>query len=210
MFQEEYEKLSTNEKGEFKKIVSHLLAHTYLIREEYNFDADVKVLDQDFIFAERNIEMISEYLSYAGFRVEKDTEYGVIAVSSDNPDNRVSFNKLTTLMIYTLRLIYEEEREKLTLIKEVFTSVGDLINKMITLGAIPKKPSNAEMEKSLRALKKYNLIRKVDGPWSDAHTRMLILPSILFIVTNEQISNLIELVKTKEKDDEEADEIIAD
>ena len=202
MFQEEYEKLSTNEKGEFKKIVSHLLAHTYLIREEYNFDADVKVLDQDFIFAERNIEMISEYLSYAGFRVEKDTEYGVIAVSSDNPDNRVSFNKLTTLMIYTLRLIYEEEREKLTLIKEVFTSVGDLINKMITLGAIPKKPSNAEMEKSLRALKKYNLIRKVDGPWSDAHTRMLILPSILFIVTNEQISNLSELVKTKEKDDE--------
>ena len=210
MFQEEYEKLSTNEKGEFKKIVSHLLAHTYLIREEYNFDADVKVLDQDFIFAERNIEMISEYLSYAGFRVEKDTEYGVIAVSSDNPDNRVSFNKLTTLMIYTLRLIYEEEREKLTLIKEVFTSVGDLINKMITLGAIPKKPSNSEMEKSLRALKKYNLIRKVDGPWSDAHTRMLILPSILFIVTNEQISNLSELVKTKEKDDEEADEIIAD
>ena len=210
MFQEEYEKLSTNEKGEFKKIVSHLLAHTYLIREEYNFDADVKVLDQDFIFAERNIEMISEYLSYAGFRVEKDTEYGVIAVSSDNPDNRVSFNKLTTLMIYTLRLIYEEEREKLTLIKEVFTSVGDLINKMITLGAIPKKPSNAEMEKSLRALKKYNLIRKVDGPWSDAHTRMLILPSIQFIVTNEQISNLSELVKTKEKDDEEADEIIAD
>ena len=210
MFQEEYEKLSTNEKGEFKKIVSHLLAHTYLIREEYNFDADVKVLDQDFIFAERNIEMISEYLSYAGFRVEKDTEYGVIAVSSDNPDNRVSFNKLTTLMIYTLRLIYEEEREKLTLIKEVFTSVGDLINKMITLGAIPKKPSNAEMEKSLRALKKYNLIRKVDGPWSDAHIRMLILPSILFIVTNEQISNLSELVKTKEKDDEEADEIIAD
>lgn len=210
MFQEEYEKLSTNEKGEFKKIVSHLLAHTYLIREEYNFDADVKVLDQDFIFAERNIEMISEYLSYAGFRVEKDTEYGVIAVSSDNQDNRVSFNKLTTLMIYTLRLIYEEEREKLNLIKEVFTSVGDLINKMITLGAIPKKPSNAEMEKSLRALKKYNLIRKVDGPWSDAHTRMLILPSILFIVTNEQISNLSELVKTKEKDDEEADEIIAD
>lgn len=210
MFQEEFEKLSTNEKGEFKKIVSHLLAHTYLIREEYNFDADVKILDQDFIFAERNIEMISEYLSYAGFRVEKDTEYGVIAVSSDNQDNRVSFNKLTTLMIYTLRLIYEEEREKLNLIKEVFTSVGDLINKMITLGAIPKKPSNAEMEKSLRALKKYNLIRKVDGPWSDAHTRMLILPSILFIVTNEQISNLSELVKTKEKDDEEADEIIAD
>lgn len=210
MFQEEYEKLSTNEKGEFKKIVSHLLAHTYLIREEYNFDADVKVLDQDFIFAERNIEMISEYLSYAGFSVEKDTEYGVIAVSSDNPDNRVSFNKLTTLMIYTLRLIYEEEREKLTLIKEVFTSVGDLINKMITLGAIPKKPSNAEMEKSLRALKKYNLIRKVDGPWSDAHTRLLILPSILFVVTNEQISNLSELVKTKEKDDEEADEITAD
>lgn len=210
MFQEEFEKLSTNEKGEFKKIVSHLLAHTYLIREEYNFDADVKVLDQVFIFAERNIEMISEYLSYAGFRVEKDTEYGVIAVSSDNQDNRVSFNKLTTLMIYTLRLIYEEEREKLNLIKEVFTSVGDLINKMITLGAIPKKPSNAEMEKSLRALKKYNLIRKVDGPWSDAHTRMLILPSILFIVTNEQISNLSELVKTKEKDDEEADEIIAD
>ncbi|MCH3955462.1 MAG: DUF4194 domain-containing protein [Eubacterium sp.] len=210
IFQEEYEKMSSAEQKTFKEIVNELLAHTYLLSRDYNFDEDVSTVNQDYIFAERNFEMIQDYLHYAGFQLDKDTTYGVIALSSSFEGNLERFNKLTTLMTYALRLIYEEEREKLQLINEVFTTVGNLVNKLITLGAIPKKPANVDMEKALRTLKKYNIIKKVDGAWSDARTRILILPSILFIVSNEQISNLSELIKTKENTDEETDEITAD
>ncbi|MCH4007467.1 MAG: DUF4194 domain-containing protein [Eubacterium sp.] len=210
IFQEEYEKLSSTEQKAFKEIVNDLLAHTYLLSRDYNFDEDVSTVNPDYIFAERNFEMIQDYLQYAGFQLDKDTTYGVIALSSTLEGNLEHFNKLTTLMTYALRLIYEEEREKLQLINEVFTTVGNLVNKLITLGAIPKKPANVDMDKALRTLKKYNIIKKVDGAWSDAKTRILILPSILFIVSNEQISNLSELIKTKENTDEETDEITAD
>lgn len=210
IFQEEYEKLSSAEQKTFKEIINDLLAHTYLLSKEYNFDEDVSTVNPDYIFAERNFEMIQDYLQYAGFQLDKDTSYGVIALSSTLEGNQEHFNKLTTLMTYALRLIYEEEREKLKLINEVFTTVGNLVNKLITLGAILKKPANVDMDKALRMLKKFNIIKKVDGAWSDAKTRILILPSILFVVSNEQISNLSDLIKTKENTDEETDEITAD
>lgn len=97
-------------------------------------------------------------------------------------------------MLYVLRLIYEEEREKLSLSRDIFTSTGDLVHKMISLGVIKKKPSNLVLRDSLRTLNRFRVIEKPDGSWEAADTKLLILPTILFIVTNERISNMYKLI----------------
>lgn len=219
MFEEQYEKLATMERENFRRMVNYLLAHTYLLADEYDFDEDMRRTNRDYLFVERNFSLFQEYLSYAGFRLEKDVNYGVISIESEFEGSRLQMDKMTTLMIYALRLMYEEEREKLQLLTEVFTTVGGLVGKLLTLGAITKKPSNAQLSKSLRLLRQFNIIRKVDGKWEDPETRVLILPSILFIVTNEQISNMNRLIdedgaetgkENIEDDDEESDETSAD
>jgi hypothetical protein len=68
--------------------------------------------------------LFQEDLKYSGFQLERDSNYGVISLSSSYDANRQKFDRLTTLMVYVLRLIYEEEREILSLSKESFTTTG--------------------------------------------------------------------------------------
>lgn len=216
MFEEKYEKLSMAEQEAFKKIVNWLLAHTFLLQDNYVFDDSMKRTNPDYLFVERNFELFEDYLEYSGFRLERDTNYGVIFLSSTYEFNRVKLDKMTTLMIYVLRLIYEEEREKLSLSRNIFTSTGDLIHKMISLGVIKKKPANQVMRDSLRTLNRFRIVEKPEGSWEDADTKLLILPTILFIVTNERIGNMYRLLEeepgemSQEDEDEETDQNAAD
>ena len=201
MFEEKFEKLNMTEQDSFKKIVNWMLAHTFLLQKNYVFDDSVKKTNPDYLFVERNFELFEEYLEYSGFRLERDSNYGVIFLSSSYEFNRVRLDKITTLMIYVLRVIYEEEREKLSLSKDIFTSTGNLIHKMLSLGVIKKKPANSMIKDSLRMLNRFRIIEKLEGSWEDAETKLLILPTILFIVTNERISNMYRLL------DEEPDRL---
>ena len=121
----------------------------------------------------------------------------------------IQLDKLTTLMLYVLRLIYEEEREKLSLSRDIFTTTGDLVHKMISLGVIKRKPANLSLRDSLRTLNRFRIVEKMDGPWENADTRLLILPAILFVVTNERISNMYQLID-EEGEHEETEEDAAD
>ena len=55
---------------------------------------------------------------------------------------------------------------------------------------------------SLRTLNRFQVIEKIDGLWEEADTKFLILPTILFIVTNERISNMYQLIDEEESADE--------
>lgn len=211
MFEEAFEKLNLTEQEAFRRIVNWLLAHTYLLQGTYAFEDNMNRTNPDYLFVERNFELFQDYLEYAGFRLERDSNYGVIFLSSSYEFNRVKLDKATTLMLYVLRLIYEEEREKLSLSRDIFTTTGDLVHKMLSLGVIKRKPANLTLRDSLRTLNRFRIVEKVDGPWENANTRLLILPTILFIVTNERISNMYQLIDEEETaENEETEEDAAD
>ena len=206
MFESEFEKLNLTEQEAFRRIVNWLLAHTYLLQGNYAFEDNMKRTNPDYLFVERNFELFQNYLEYAGFRLERDSNYGVIFLSSSYECNRIKLDKANTLMLYVLRLIYEEEREKLSLSRDIFTTTGDLVHKMISLGVIRRKPANLTLRDSLRTLNRFRIVEKVDGPWENADTRLLILPTILFIVTNERISNMYQLIDDEEEGEHEETE----
>ena len=206
MFESEFEKLNMTEQEAFRRIVNWLLAHTYLLQGNYAFEDNMKRTNPDYLFVERNFELFQNYLEYAGFRLERDSNYGVIFLSSRYEFNRIKLDTAPPLMLYVLRLIYEEEREKLSLSRDIFTTTGDLVHKMISLGVIRRKPANLTLRDSLRTLNRFRIVEKVDGPWENADTRLLILPTILFIVTNERISNMYQLIDDEEEGEHEETE----
>ena len=209
MFEQEFEKLNMADQEAFRRMVNWMLAHTYLLQGDYAFEDNMRRTNPDYLFVERNFALFQSYLEYAGFRLERDTNYGVISLASSYEFNRIKLDKLTTLMLYVLRLIYEEEREKLSLSRDIFTTTGDLVHKMISLGVIKRKPANLSLRDSLRTLNRFRIVEKVDGPWENADTRLLILPAILFVVTNERISNMYQLID-EEGEHEETEEDAAD
>lgn len=214
MIDKEYEKLNMTEKENFARVVNQLLSRTFLLVEQYDPEEQVSRVNRDYLFVDRNFGLFRDYLSLAGFTLERDTNYGVIQLVSSYDGNRRRFNKLTTCIIFSLRLMYEEGREDMN--REVIVRTGELVHKMMTLGVLKKKPSNADLHASLRSLAGFRIIEKLDGAWEDAETRFLILPSILFIISNEQISGLYRLTedggekKTSEEEPEGAVEDTVD
>jgi hypothetical protein len=97
-------------------------------------------------------------------------------------------------MTYALRLIYEEKREQFSLGQRVITTTGDVVAKLISLGAIKKRPALNLLHDALRSLARFHLLIRGEGNWEDSQTKLMILPSILFVVGNEQIAGMAKLL----------------
>ena len=202
MFDIYYDKLSVKDKESFKKVVNRLLLQNYVLRDVYNEKEKIMKSNYDYRFIERNKSMIEAYLDYSGWQLSIDNKYGVAYVINAYEYNKVTFNKMSTIFLLVLRLIYDEEREKLSLKSEVMITVHDLINRMLSVGVFKKKPSAKDMESVLRKLSQYRVIDKGTGLWSQADTKLIIYPTILFILTDAKINELLGLITS---DDEEYD-----
>jgi hypothetical protein len=208
---EDYEKLNNSEKEEFKRLANLLLSKTFITRDYYDLKESMMKVNPEYRFIERHFELFSDYFFYSGWAVLKDNQYGVISMENIYEYNRLKLDRSTTLMLYTIRLIYEEEREKISLRNEIMTTTGQIIHKMITMNIFRKKPSDRDISESLRLLSNHNLIQKISGQWEDADTKIMILPSVLFVLTNEKISRIHELLGTEEpmnQDEQETEQVM--
>ena len=202
MFEEAFEKLSSGEKETFRRVVAGLFSHSFLLSHNYNASTGERVYSQDYRFALTNFELLEDYFDYAGITLSRDTGSGVIYLSAFPAAQRVHFDKLTTLLCYTLRLVYMEGREELSLSSVVMLTVGELVEKMTTLGLLKGRIARTQIRDSLRTLVRYNLVAKGAGGLDDKSTRLAILPSIAFVISEERLSSLARIAREEEGEEE--------
>lgn len=205
MWNEDFEKLSSYEKGEFQRLSNYLLAHTYLVRYEYQSNQQMTMPNSDYTMVSRLLSVMQEYFSVSGWKLEKDDNYGVISLINIYDHNRLRVDRFTTLFLYTCRLIYEEHREEAGQFHTVRTDTQTVVEKMRMLGLLEKgKTSQKERLDAQRTLAHYNVLQKMDSTWSNEGNQLLILPSILSIVSNQGINDMmveLEEMKSNETQD---------
>lgn len=206
MWEQEWEQLSDKDQEQFARIVNLLFQKTFLIRDEVDTKSHGVVINRDFRFLERHYPLFAGYLRVSGWEIQLDGHRGVAALYNRYGFNHRRLDKQTTYILYTLRLMYEEQLEKLTLRKEVTVSIGEMVEKMFYLGILDKKPADKMLRDTLGTLKSSNIIEKLDGPWTSPDTRLVIYPSIQALVTNEKISALYEIVTSGAEGEEEEDD----
>ncbi len=113
---------------------------------------------------------------------------------------------MTTIICYTLRLIYAEDREQLSLSSVVSIAVGDLTERLETMGLFRSKIAKTQIRDSLRTLIRHRLIAKGPGELDDKSTKLVILPSIQFVVSEEKLSSLARIARQDESEAEEETE----
>lgn len=200
MIDQAYEVMTSKDKEAFSGIINRLLKTNYILREVYSPKEQGMKVNYDFRFLERHYALVEDYLYMGGWQLNKDSRFGVIYITSIYEHNRQRLNKFTTMILLTLRLIYDEEREKLSLKKEILLTVGDLVHKMISLGLVDRKPSKQDLTRALGSLAGFHLIERFDGLFSEAETRFVIYPSILFVLTNARLNELYSLIEDEEKE----------
>jgi len=193
VWSEDYEALSAYEKGEYRRIANHLLAHTYLTKYSYQPAKQMTLPNRDYQIASRFYDLFKEYFSVAGWQLENDNIYGFMSLINIHDNNRFRMDQFTTLFLYTCRLIYEEQREQASSFHTVPTSTSDVVQKMDALGLLKNgKTTQKERIEAQRTLAHFRLIEKMETTaWDPEGNRILILPSILAVITNQGINDII-------------------
>ena len=206
-----YDELNVMEKEVFKKIINQLLGKAFIVNHIYDENKKTSIMNPDYRFIERNLDLFKNYLDLAGWKLERNDNYEVIYITSNYGYNKARLDKFTTIILYLLRLMYDQKRENINLTDQIIVTVSEIISTLSEIGAYDKKkPSIIEMKTALRTIANFNIIQKIDGAYESPDTKIIILPSILFAVTAESITKINENIKeVKETEDvEKEDDII--
>ena len=215
MWLEEYESLNNYDKGEFRRLGNYLLSRTYLSRYSYSPSEQMTLPNRDYQLVSRYFPILKEYFYLTGWLLEKDDNYGYISLINSYDHNRYRLSEFTTLFLYTCRLIYEEQREHASSFHTVYTNTGDVVQKMESLGLLKKRTTKAQRIEAQRSLAHYNIIEKMDtAAWDVDGNKFLILPSILSMVSNQGINDMMaeleEFSSVSGSDYDEPSEILGD
>lgn len=200
-----YDELNVMEKEVFKKIINQLLGKTFIVNHIYDENKKTSIMNPDYRFVERNLDLFKNYLELGGWNLERNDNYEVIYITSNYGYNKARLDKFTTIILYLLRLMFDQKRENINLTDQIVVSVSEIISTLNEIGAYEKKkPSVIELRTALKTIAGFNIIQKVDGQYENPETKIIILPSILFAVTAESITKINETIK----DTKEAEEVV--
>ena len=192
-FIEEYNQLSDRDKERVKEVAGKLLGKTYIVNQIYDRDEKKIIYNGEYRFVVNHISIFTQIFELIGYKIDIDYNYGVVYITNELGVNSVKFTKITTILLFVLRLMYDEEKEKLQLSKEVVVTISDINNKLMDIGVFNKRITKQDTRN----------IQKLDSDTENPDARILIFPSILYAVSNEKLSLIIKLIKENDLDTSE-------
>lgn len=195
MFEEEIVKLSNSDQQEFSRVVNILLLKSFIVRESFDAREKIMKINPEYRFIERHYEIFEDYLKYSGWYIERDMANGVIALHNEYDQNRLRIDRETSLILFTLRLVYENQKSESNSGGEsIYMTTPELLKMMLEYGITMqgKRLTGRLLGRSLRFMAAHNIIAKVSGSYDEGNVTFYILPSITFAVDNQKIAAMSE------------------
>lgn len=188
----DYETLSDKYKEEFAHVINTLLFQNYVVERLYNPGKAKFEMSSDYRFIDYNRDLVRDYLRMMGWELVEDTMNSVYSVKNITFSNSRNLTRVETLFLLVLRLIYEEKQSKASLSRDVDVKLSEILNKFEVFKLFEKNPTDSEIKPALKLLKKYQIIEKRHGTYTDIDTIFIIYPSIVHALSGE---NLVEIIK---------------
>ena len=198
-------------KDKFRATANKLLSECFIIKK--NKDT---ISDYNFILNYRNY-FISLF-DVLGYELVIQEDQGVIGINNPAGTGRIHLKKIESMLLLILRLLYIEERKKVSQTGDVVVIVDQVYDKYNML-KMQNKLDKTTLRNSMGLFRRYHLIQNLDADMSNPDTRVIIYPSILLAVANSSLDDMYQAAKDKldkygrggedradSSDDEEADE----
>lgn len=203
MWLEKYQKLSSIDRDKFGELANELLNKNFILAYHYDNKNRVRRPNSNYNFIVRNFEIFENYFKMTHYKLERDDNYHVISLSNELGYNHQKMDKFTTLFLLTLRLMYDEAKEQAATSEVVYTTTSQIIYKMIDLKLIDKKPTIKSTVDVLRFMISHNIITKIDKSLDDFSANLVILPTILFVISNEKINAIFQIMFKRDENGQE-------
>ena len=198
-------------KDKFRATANKLLNECFIIKK--NKDT---ISDYNFILNYRNY-FISLF-DVLGYELVIQEDQGVIGINNPAGTGRIHLKKIESMLLLILRLLYIEERKKVSQTGDVVVIVDQVYDKYNML-KMQNKLDKTTLRNSMGLFRRYHLIQNLDADMSNPDTRVIIYPSILLAVANSSLDDMYQAAKDKldkygrggedradSSDDEETDE----
>lgn len=198
-------------KDKFKATANKLLNECFIIKKnkdttsEYNFILNYR-------------DYFVSLFDVLGYELVIQEDQGVIGINNPAGTGRIHLKKVESMLLLILRLLYIEERKKVSQTGDVIVIIDQVCDKYNML-KMQNKLDKTTLRNSMGLFRRYHLIQNLDPDMSNPDTRVIIYPSILLAVANTSLDDLYQSAKDKldkygrggedradGSDDEEADE----
>ena len=198
-------------KDKFRATANKLLNECFIIKK--NKDT---ISDYSFILNYR--DYFISLFDVLGYELVIQEDQGVIGINNPAGTGRIHLKKIESMLLLILRLLYIEERKKVSQTGDVVVIVDQVYDKYNML-KMQNKLDKTTLRNSMGLFRRYHLIQNLDADMSNPDTRVIIYPSILLAVANSSLDDMYQAAKDKldkygrggedradSSDDEEADE----
>lgn len=202
--------LTDKELERFRILCNQLLSRTFVLRTVYK-QGKGRVNNPDYTFLISHFELFRDYLSLLDWDLLRDENNGYCYVQNTDEANRRSLNKVPTAIVLALRLLYDENQERMGLEHDVICAVHEVLEKVVTEHPIlPAKPNMDEVKRTLTYLENHCIVERLEGRFNQATCRFAILPTILTVVPSDRLNLIVTEMKKEETPSEEPEEGPAD
>ncbi len=195
----------------FRAVANRILNECFLLRQ-------AETTRNDYWYLLKNRQLFSDFFELLGYDLIIQKDQGVAALSNPSGTGRVQLNKLCTILLLILRLIYLEQRKKLLQTKEVTITVEEIYDRYGML-KFRTKLDKTSMRNALGLLRRYHIIHNLDRDLGLPETRIVIYHSVMLAVPADSLDKAYANAQEKLKlysvgdssgaegdDDEEADQ----
>ena len=197
------EALPDEERMQLSGVIQMLLSQTFLLERKYDKKSERFVYNRDYRVCTRHLEFLKEYFQIAGMELRENVATGVIYLVGEDAQS-LNLTKLATIYLLLLKLIYDEQMSQASSGVNVYTTLGELNERIRSFNLLRDRPSPTEIRRTLTFLKKYQIIEILDALEElEGESRLIIYPSISMVLFGERVKELIQSFEEKDNGNED-------
>lgn len=186
-----YDNLMQSGQMEVMDCVRLLWRQTFILEHKYDKRTGRFQYNREYRICSKHLEFIRNYFAISGVEVRENSQMGVICIQGENLMGE-KLPKLTTLYLLALKLIYDEQMERVSTSVNVYTSLMEMHEKLSSYRLFKKQPSPTDIRRAIALLKKYQIIEPLDLLEDlKSESRMIIYPCINVVLMGDDARQLL-------------------
>ena len=181
-----FDGLMGEEQREITDSIRLLLRQTFILERKYDRRTGRFQYNREFRICNKHLEFIRTYFSISGISVYENSQLGVIYIQGETLVGD-KLPRLATLYLLILKLIYDEQMESVSTSVNVYTTLGEMHEKLGSYRLFKKQPSPTDIRRAVTLLKKYQVIE-----------RLIVYPCINVVLLGDDVRELLESFREDE------------
>ncbi len=170
-------------KDKFRQNANKLLNECFILKE----CSDTK---NSYYFILKEKDLFNTFFDLLGYELIINDSFGIISLNNIFGTGRIKLRKLESILLLIVRLIYIEEKKKLSPNDSVIVQTDEIYDRYRSLtGSRLKKH---EMKSTLGMLKRYHIINNIDTDMGDPETRIQIYSSVILSLDSGELNSVYE------------------